>query len=102
MQDQLVHCTNMYVDEILQQQFGALIAFVKHAESAQAAAQIPPDQPIPRFGSEEARPIAKDFTSKWSAAIETLNRCVKAFRTEYVVYQALVQHTPAAHLYICH
>ena len=64
----------MYVEETLQQQFGALIGFVKQAEAAQTAAKTPPDQPIPHFGSGEARPIAKDFTAKWSAAIETLNR----------------------------
>ena len=74
MQDQLSHCTNMYVDEVLQQQFGALIAFVRHAESAQAGAQTPQDQPIPHFGAKEGGPIAKDFTAKWSPAIETLNR----------------------------
>lgn len=74
LQDQLSHCTNMYVDEILQQQFGALISFVKQAEAAQAALQVPPEQPIPKFGSEEARPISMDFTAKWSAALETLNR----------------------------
>ncbi len=64
----------MYVEETLRQQFGALIAFVKQAEAAQVASKLSPDQPIPQFGSEEARPIAKDFTAKWSAAIETLNR----------------------------
>lgn len=74
VQDQLSHCTNMYVEEILQQQFGALIAFVKQAEGAQIAAKIPADRPIPHFGCKEAGPIAKDFTAKWSAAIETLNR----------------------------
>ena len=64
----------MYVEETLQQQFGALIAFVKQAEAAQIATKTPLDQPIPHFGSREAQPIAKDFTAKWSPAIETLNR----------------------------
>lgn len=74
MQDQLSNCTSIYVEEVLQQQFGALISFVKQAETARARSQTP-DQPLPNFGSNEARPIAVDFTAKWTAGIETLTRC---------------------------
>ena len=35
LQDQLNSCMGTYVDEVLQQQFGALITFVKQAETAQ-------------------------------------------------------------------
>ena len=64
----------MYVEDALQQHFGALIAFVHHADAIQNRMNAPGEGPIPGFGPQEALPIASDFTAKWSAAIDTLNR----------------------------
>ncbi len=65
----------MYVEEALVQHFGDLVRFVTEAESAAGKAAGTPDgSHAPGYGPQQAAPIMKDFSSRWTAAIEALNK----------------------------
>lgn len=72
-QDQLTACTNLYVEEALAQHFGDLVRFVTEAEAAAKASGAP--EASARYSPQQAAPIMKDFASRWTAAIEALNKC---------------------------
>jgi hypothetical protein len=74
-QDQLLLCTNLYVEEQLLMHFGELVTFVKGAEHVLAQQGTPDGPPPPGFGVAEAEPTVRNFTSKWTTSIEVLNRC---------------------------
>ncbi len=76
VQDQLTACTNIYVEEALVQQFGDLVRFVTEAEAAAKAGGVAEGSHAPGYGPQQAAPIMKDFASRWTAAIEALNKCV--------------------------
>lgn len=56
------------------QHFGDLVRFVTEAESAGKAAGVPDGSHAPGYGPQQAAPIVKDFSSRWTAAIEALNK----------------------------
>lgn len=47
---------------------------MKRAESAAAQAGVGEGQLIPGFGPQEAAGVARDFTGRWQAAVEAINR----------------------------
>jgi hypothetical protein len=75
LQDQLTACTNIYVEEALVQQFGDLVRFVTEAEAAAKAGSVAEGSHAPGYGPQQAAPIMKDFSTRWTAAIEALNKC---------------------------
>jgi hypothetical protein len=50
------------------------VTFVKRAESAAAQSGGAEGQPIPGYGPGEASGVARDFTNRWQAAVEAINR----------------------------
>lgn len=75
LQDQLMTCTSMYVEEQLLSQFGTLIGFVKRAEAAQKHKGGQAEGvPLPGYGPNEAAPVLQDFASKWQASIDALHK----------------------------
>jgi hypothetical protein len=74
MQDQSTACTNLYVEEILTHHFAELVRFVTAAEAAVKAHRVAEGSPIPGYGPQQAAPIIRDFSSRWTAAIEALNK----------------------------
>ncbi|KAK9908133.1 hypothetical protein WJX75_003087 [Coccomyxa subellipsoidea] len=81
-EDQLTACTNIYVEEALVQQFGDLVRFVTEAEAAAKAGSVAEGSHAPGYGPQQAAPIMKDFSTRWTAAIEALNKeTMKDFRS---------------------
>ena len=75
IQDQLMTCTSMYVEEQLLSQFGTLIGFVKRAEAAQKHKGTQAEGvPLPGYGPNEAAPVLQDFASRWQASIDALHK----------------------------
>ena len=74
MQDQLTAAMNVYVEEALSLHVGELVRFVRAAEAAAKQQNVPEGLPVPGYGPPEAAPIMKDFTSRWTSAIEALNK----------------------------
>lgn len=67
---------NVYVEEALGLHVGDLVRFVRAAEAAAKQQAVPEGLPVPGYGPPEAAPIMKDFASRWTSAIEALNKCV--------------------------
>lgn len=75
VQDQLMTCTSMYVEEQLLSQFGSLIGFVKRAEAAQKHKGAQAEGvPLPGYGPNEAAPVLQDFASRWQPSIDALHK----------------------------
>ncbi len=74
MQDQLTAAMNVYVEEALGLHVGELVRFVRAAEAAAKQQNVPEGLPVPGYGPPEAAPIMKDFASRWTSAIEALNK----------------------------
>lgn len=66
----------MYVEEVLTEHFGRLVAFVKKAETAQKLQGVPENTPVPKYGPAEAAPVVEEFSAKWSSGIDSLHKCV--------------------------
>ncbi|GAB4822229.1 hypothetical protein N2152v2_009275 [Parachlorella kessleri] len=75
-EDSLARCTSIYVEEGLQKTVPNLVTFVKRAESAAAQMGGAEGQLIPGFGPSEGSGVARDFTNRWQAAVESINRDV--------------------------
>ena len=78
-QDQLSAAMNVYVEEALGLHVGELVRFVRAAEAAAKQQNVPEGLPVPGYGPPEAAPIMKDFASRWTSAIEALNKCAALF-----------------------
>ena len=78
-QDQLSAAMNVYVEEALGLHVGELVRFVRAAEAAAKQQNVPEGLPVPSYGPPEAAPIMKDFASRWTSAIEALNKCAALF-----------------------
>jgi len=78
VQDQLTAAMNIYVEEALGLHVGDLVRFVRAAEAAAKQQNVPEGLPVPGYGPPEAAPIMKDFASRWTSAIEALNKCVSS------------------------
>ena len=78
-QDQLSAAMNVYVEEALGLHVGELVRFVRAAEAAAKQQNVPEGLPVPGYGPPEAAPIMKDFASRWTSAIEALNKCAAFF-----------------------
>ena len=78
-QDQLSAAMNVYVEEALGLHVGELVRFVRAAEAAAKQQNVPDGLPVPGYGPPEAAPIMKDFASRWTSAIEALNKCAALF-----------------------
>ena len=74
-QDQLSAAMTVYVEEALGLHVGELVRFVHAAEAAAKQQSVPEGLPVPGYGPPEAAPIMKDFASRWTSAIEALNKC---------------------------
>lgn len=74
-QDQLSAAMTVYVEEALGLHVGELVRFVHAAEAAAKQQDVPEGLPVPGYGPPEAAPIMKDFASRWTSAIEALNKC---------------------------
>ena len=74
MQDQLTAAMNVFVEEALGLHVGDLVRFVRAAEAAAKQQNVPEGLPVPGYGPPEAAPIMKDFASRWTSAIEALNK----------------------------
>ena len=74
MQDQLTAAMNVYVEEALGLHVGDMVRFVRAAEAAAKQQNVPEGLPVPGYGPPEAAPIMKDFASRWTSAIEALNK----------------------------
>ena len=75
VQDQLMTCTSMYVEEQLLSQFATLIGFVKRAEAAQKHKGGQPEGvPLNGYGPNEAAPVLQEFAAKWQASIDALHK----------------------------
>ena len=66
----------MYVEEALAAHFGDLLTYVKKAEHAAKAQDLPEGQLAPGFGAAAAEPIIKGFAARWTSSLEALHRCV--------------------------
>lgn len=73
-EDQLNNYTGAYVDELLGTHFPNLAGFVKRAEAAARRAGDVSGQELPGYGAREAAPVVRDFSDKWGASIEALNK----------------------------
>ncbi|CAL5229904.1 g13324 [Coccomyxa viridis] len=81
-EDQLTAAMNVYVEEALGLHVGELVRFVRAAEAAAKQQNVPEGLPVPGYGPPEAAPIMKDFASRWTSAIEALNKeTMKDFRS---------------------
>jgi hypothetical protein len=67
-------CTKLYVEEQLTQHFNDMIHYVKYAEAAAKQKGVAEGRPIPGYTPVEAAPIVKDFATRWTSAIEALNK----------------------------
>ncbi|GMH45399.1 hypothetical protein BSKO_13356 [Bryopsis sp. KO-2023] len=76
-EEHLLNCTNMYVEDQLNQHFKNLIEFVKAAEAAQKQFSVPEGSAIPGHGPEQVAPILKDFSNRWTSVIEVMNKEVQ-------------------------
>lgn len=81
----------MYVEEVLTEQFGRLVAFVKKAETAQKLQGVPENTPVPKYGPVEAAPVVKEFTAKWNSGIDSLHKCVATTMVALVVHTTTTQ-----------
>lgn len=73
-EDQLSTCTGLYVEDQLQLHFQDLIQFVKKAEQSQRRLAVQEGSQIPGYTPGQAGPILRDFSSRWTSAIELMNK----------------------------
>eukprot|EP00210_Caulerpa_lentillifera_P001709 g1642.t1 len=73
-EEHLLTCTNNYVEDQLDQHFRDLIGFLRMAETAQKQHSISEGSVIPGYGPEQAAPILQDFSTRWTASIEAMNK----------------------------
>lgn len=64
----------MYVEEVLGEHFGDLVEYVKRAEHAAAAQELPAGRLAPGFGVAAAEPVIRGFAGRWTTAIEALHK----------------------------
>lgn len=73
-EDQLATTTSTYVEEALTTHFANLAGFVKRAEAAARRRGTEAGGEIPGYGANEAAPIVREFSARWTQSMEALNK----------------------------